>query len=182
MARARAESRSARNSTRETLAPTFELILPFFKSLSSNGNETICQPENAILSVSSLQFVFLRPRFSPKHPSILRLTLPTFPKFAEIRFKFHFHPSLLFYFQILSIKIFLSQIYIHLLVYQRDKRNIKGKGRGFTPLPPPCMEVIDEETVIATSSSDMDVSRAEQWLSPGGVVAESRKQGQKEQH
>lgn len=75
-----------------------------------------------------------------------------------------------------------SQIYIHLLVYQRDKRNIKGKGRGFTPLPPPCMEVIDEETVIATSSSDMDVSRAEQWLSPGGVVAESRKQGQKEQH
>lgn len=75
-----------------------------------------------------------------------------------------------------------SKIYIHLLVYQRDKRNIEGKGRGFTPLPPPCMEVIDEETVIATSSSDMDVSRAEQWLSPGGVVAESRKQGQKEQH
>lgn len=74
------------------------------------------------------------------------------------------------------------QIYIHLLEYQRDKRNIEGKGRGFTPLPPPCMEVIDEETVIATSSSDMDVSRAEQWLSPGGVVAESRKQGQKEQH
>lgn len=53
--------------------------------------------------------------------------------------------------------------------------------RNDSPLLP-CTEVIDEETVIATSSSDMDVSRAEQWLSLGGVVAESRKQGQKEQH
>lgn len=132
----------------------------------------ICIPSSEIFSQTSFHSSSNASNVSKIRRNSLQIPFSSLSTFLLSTFKFSASGSFFHCFQ----------IYIHLLEYQRDKRNIEGKGRGFTPLPPPCMEVIDEETVIATSSSDMDVSRAEQWLSPGGVVAESRKQGQKEQH
>lgn len=73
-------SRSTLEIPREKLLPppTFHLILPFFKSLSSNGDKMTA--ENAILSSRFVSEIFSQISF---HSS--------FPKFAEIQIPFSLH-------------------------------------------------------------------------------------------